>query len=45
MRRIDLANALVLTAGGVTRLLDGLERQIVAREDGASTVATTSCVV
>jgi DNA-binding MarR family transcriptional regulator len=34
MRRIDLANALVLTAGGVTRLLDGLERQgFVAREE------------
>jgi DNA-binding MarR family transcriptional regulator len=26
MRRIDLANSLLLTAGGVTRLLDGLER-------------------
>jgi DNA-binding MarR family transcriptional regulator len=26
MRRIDLANELVLTASGVTRLLDGLER-------------------
>lgn len=33
MRRIDLANSLLLTAGGVTRLLDGLERQgFVARE-------------
>ena len=26
MRRIDLANGLLLTASGVTRLLDGLER-------------------
>ena len=33
MRRVDLANSLLLTAGGVTRLLDGLERQgFVARE-------------
>jgi DNA-binding MarR family transcriptional regulator len=34
MRRIDLANSLLLTAGGVTRLLDGLERDgFVAREE------------
>jgi DNA-binding MarR family transcriptional regulator len=34
MRRIDLANSLLLTAGGVTRLLDGLERSgCVAREE------------
>ena len=34
MRRVDLANSLVLTAGGVTRLLDGLERDgLVAREE------------
>jgi DNA-binding MarR family transcriptional regulator len=34
MRRIDLANSLLLTAGGVTRLLDGLERHgLVAREE------------
>ena len=33
MRRIDLANSLLLTAGGVTRLLDGLERHgFVGRE-------------
>jgi DNA-binding MarR family transcriptional regulator len=33
MRRVDLANSLLLTAGGVTRLLDGLERDgYVARE-------------
>ena len=37
MRRVDLANTLLLTAGGVTRLLDGLERQgFVAREESAS---------
>ena len=37
MRRVDLANTLLLTAGGVTRLLDGLERQgFVAREDSSS---------
>jgi DNA-binding MarR family transcriptional regulator len=34
MRRVDLANGLLLTAGGVTRLLDGLERDgFVAREE------------
>jgi DNA-binding MarR family transcriptional regulator len=33
MRRVDLAGSLLLTAGGVTRLLDGLERDgFVARE-------------
>ncbi len=33
MRRIDVANGLTLTAGGATRLLDGLERDgFVARE-------------
>ena len=37
MRRVDLANSLLLTAGGVTRLLDGLERDgFVAREECAS---------
>jgi DNA-binding MarR family transcriptional regulator len=37
MRRIDLANTLLLTAGGVTRLLDGLEHDgLVAREECAS---------
>jgi DNA-binding MarR family transcriptional regulator len=36
MRRIDLANTLLLTAGGVTRLLDCLERAgFVAREEDA----------
>ena len=33
MRRVDLANSLLLTASGVTRLLDGLEREgFVGRE-------------
>ena len=37
MRRIDLANGLLLTAGGVTRLLDGLERDgLVGREEDSS---------
>jgi DNA-binding MarR family transcriptional regulator len=37
MRRVDLADQLLLTAGGVTRLLDGLEREgLVAREQCAS---------
>jgi DNA-binding MarR family transcriptional regulator len=32
MRRVDLANQVLLTASGITRLLDGLERQgFVAR--------------
>jgi DNA-binding MarR family transcriptional regulator len=33
MRRVDLANSLLLTASGVTRLLDGLERgELISRE-------------
>jgi DNA-binding MarR family transcriptional regulator len=37
MRRVDLADGLLLTAGGVTRLLDGLEREgFVARDVCAS---------
>jgi DNA-binding MarR family transcriptional regulator len=37
MRRVDLANSLLLTAGGVTRLLDGLERDgFVARDECSS---------
>ena len=37
LRRIDLANGLLLTAGGVTRLLDGLERDgLVGREEDSS---------
>jgi DNA-binding MarR family transcriptional regulator len=34
MRRVDLADSLLLTASGVTRLLDGLEREgFVRREE------------
>jgi DNA-binding MarR family transcriptional regulator len=37
MRRVDLANSLLLTASGVTRLLDGLEREgYVGREECAT---------
>jgi DNA-binding MarR family transcriptional regulator len=37
MRRVDMANSLLLTAGGVTRLLDSLERDgLVAREECSS---------
>src|SRR3954452_24431623 len=37
MRRVDLAGQLLLTAGGVTRLLDGLERDgYVARAECSS---------
>jgi len=37
MRRVDLASSLLLTAGGVTRLLDGLERDgLVARDECSS---------
>jgi DNA-binding MarR family transcriptional regulator len=37
MRRVDLANGLLLTASGVTRLLEGLERDgLVAREECSS---------
>jgi DNA-binding MarR family transcriptional regulator len=37
LRRIDLADGLLLTASGVTRLLDGLERDgFVAREECSS---------
>ena len=37
LRRVDLANGLLLSAGGVTRLLDGLERDgLVARDQCAS---------
>jgi DNA-binding MarR family transcriptional regulator len=37
MRRVDLANGLLLTAGGVTRLLDGLERDGLVARDECST--------
>jgi DNA-binding MarR family transcriptional regulator len=37
LRRVDLANGILLTAGGVTRLLDGLERDgFVGREECSS---------
>jgi DNA-binding MarR family transcriptional regulator len=37
LKRVELANGLLLTAGGVTRLLDGLERDgLVAREECSS---------
>jgi DNA-binding MarR family transcriptional regulator len=37
LRRVDLANGLLLTAGGVTRLLDGLERDgLIGRDECAS---------
>jgi DNA-binding MarR family transcriptional regulator len=46
MRRVDLANDLLLTAGGVTRLLDGLERDgFVAREAGESDRRVTYAVL
>jgi DNA-binding MarR family transcriptional regulator len=46
MRRVDLADGLLLTAGGVTRLLDGLERDgLVAREECASDRRVTYAVL
>src|SRR5436190_19313924 len=46
MRRVDLANSLLLTAGGVTRLLDGLERDgLVAREECSSDRRVTYAVL
>jgi DNA-binding MarR family transcriptional regulator len=37
LRRVDLANGLLLTASGVTRLLDGLERDgLIGREECSS---------
>ena len=46
MRRIDLANSLVLTASGVTRLLDGLERAgLVDRESCDSDRRVTYAVL
>ena len=46
MRRIDLANSLLLTAGGVTRLLDGLERDgLVARDVCATDRRVTYAVL
>lgn len=46
MRRIDLASALVLTASGVTRLLDGLERAgYVAKQACESDARVTYAVL
>jgi DNA-binding MarR family transcriptional regulator len=46
LRRVDLANDLILTAGGVTRLLDGLERDgFVAREECESDRRVTYAVL
>jgi DNA-binding MarR family transcriptional regulator len=46
LRRVDLANNLLLTAGGVTRLLDSLERDdFVAREECSSDRRVTYAVL
>ena len=46
MRRVDLAGRLLLTASGVTRLLDGLEREgFVAREECESDRRVTYAVL
>ncbi|OLE36265.1 MAG: hypothetical protein AUG48_08020 [Actinobacteria bacterium 13_1_20CM_3_68_9] len=46
LRRVDLANGLLLTAGGVTRMLDGLERDgFVAREECSSDRRVTYAVL
>lgn len=46
LRRVDLASSLLLTAGGVTRLLDGLEREgFVAREQCSSDRRVTYAVL
>jgi DNA-binding MarR family transcriptional regulator len=46
MRRVDLANSLLLTAGGVTRLLDGLEPcGLVAREESSTDRRVTYAVL
>lgn len=37
MRRVDLAQSVVHTASGITRLLDGLERQGLVEKDSCST--------
>jgi DNA-binding MarR family transcriptional regulator len=46
LRRIDLAGRLVLTASGVTRLLDGLERSgLVAKQDCETDARVTYAVL
>src|SRR5262249_2215363 len=37
MRRVDLAESVVLTASGITRLLDGLERAGFVEKDSCAT--------
>src|SRR6478752_9175080 len=37
MRRVDLAQSVVLTASGITRLLDGLERAGFVEKDSCAT--------
>jgi DNA-binding MarR family transcriptional regulator len=37
MRRVDLAQTVVLTASGITRLLDGLERAGLVEKDSCAT--------
>ena len=42
MRRVDLAESVVLTASGITRLLDGLERAGLVEKDSCATDARVS---
>jgi len=42
MRRVDLAQAVVLTASGITRLLDGLERSGYVEKDSCASDARVS---
>ena len=42
MRRVDLAQSVVLTASGITRLLDGLERSGFVEKDSCATDARVS---
>jgi DNA-binding MarR family transcriptional regulator len=42
MRRVDLAQAVVLTASGITRLLDGLERSGYVEKDTCASDARVS---
>ena len=45
LRRVDLAERLVLTASGVTRLLDGLERAGYVRKDQCASDARVTYAV
>jgi DNA-binding MarR family transcriptional regulator len=42
MRRVDIARAVLLTASGITRLLDGLERSGLVEKKACSTDARVS---